>query len=283
MDGAVQLQQEAERLIDVFRDKNDISPEIPIYSVHRDKIVLNALTDLQARIQELIAQKKVSDGTKRTKEEVGITERQIAELKGTLIGIIRCYTDTLPQQELASFSIDGKSSLVFLQEKIEEINPEYRNMASMRADEIYTTLIGGKDNLPLAWVRKDNDKIVTDSVSGITERIEDDYEVRHGRRTQIFESIKNNEIQTLEPIPYKRRVPDSKTEIYYGEKRPIMARLRTITRRTVDRGTTDNVVENAAREVVELSQGMDVDYSKKVDESEPNAKPEEPSDDDDAR
>lgn len=189
MDGAVQLQQEAERLIDVFRDKNDISPEIPIYSVHRDKIVLNALTDLQARIQELIAQKKVSDGTKRTKEEVGITERQIAE-----------------------------------------INPEYRNMASMRADEIYTTLIGGKDNLPLAWVRKDNDKIVTDSVSGITERIEDDYEVRHGRRPQIFESIKNNEIQTLEPIPYKRRVPDSKTEIYYGEKRPIMARLRTITR-----------------------------------------------------
>ena len=280
MQGAVQLKQQAERMIEIFRDKNDISPEIPQASVNRDKILLDALTNIQARIEELIAQKKISDGTKRTSGEIAITQKQIAELKGTLIGIIRCYTDTLPQQELASFSIDGKSALVFLQEKIKGIDPQYIDEASKRADEIYTTLIGGESQLPSVWVERRTGSTVGSYIDGTREELEMRYEKRKIDRPRIFNSIKSNEIQTLGPNPRIDPLSDGKHyRIYYGENTPVLIKIP----RTVDRGNTDNVVENAAREVVEVSRGMDRDFSKKTDESEQNAKPEEPSDDDDAR
>lgn len=111
----------ADDVLETFREKHHIRPEAPKESLERDKYVMDAMLELQARLMELLKQQEISSKVERTEKEVSSEVERICLIRATMIGIVRAYTDSLPQEDRASFVIDGKSSVKYLQSQLSAI------------------------------------------------------------------------------------------------------------------------------------------------------------------
>lgn len=110
-----------EKSIDSFREKEEVPPSISDSSIVRDQAISAALGIIREAAVKMQERQNTRAGVEETDKEKAARDMEIARLKAKLVGVVAAYRDLLPDDQLDFFSINGKSSAVFLKEQVEDI------------------------------------------------------------------------------------------------------------------------------------------------------------------
>ena len=134
---------DAQRTEEAFKEEEKIPETIPDESFKRDQVIMKALETIGEIAEKMKQQQDLRKGISETDAEKQARNLEIAKLKARLIGVVAVYRDLLPDDEIDSFVVNGKSCSVFLKEQVEDIIDLTKED---KGEKIHVSITGDKPN-----------------------------------------------------------------------------------------------------------------------------------------
>lgn len=224
--------KQAEKL---FREKEEIPPEVSTSSLERDETIKQAILKIKETAEKLRQLTVMNKGREITPDETTSLNSQKANLRAALLATICAYRDTLPEMDRLAFSINGKSCSVFLQEQTQLIAKETQGMHLESDDltlsreelEIIDTTykqVAKVMGLDARYAYKGSAYIPFSGNMNITDR--------RNAGAAVFEHCKNGAPVGLELFGYYAKTPRSTTEI--TQTTPVETEINSTVKTTDD-------------------------------------------------